>query len=537
MRALLITASLLALACGHEAPASAPAAPEIDRTPGERPAGTLVELSVDGGDEALTGIVSQLPAGPFRSAIPTRVSVLLDGLIELPGPIAEHVDGGSPIRLLMARIDGELRSAVAVRLDAPLDTHPGGGPRGTDGYGAHAAVDDRIAVVSDDASLLEAAFPYLAYGALAEPSAQGVIVLRVPSSTIRTIVRTALEHAVDERRAGALDSIRSARAEQGRPPELGDPEPIVTALADTALARIAYLPDLGDATVRLEPTSSGLALTMEADVTGGSPLAAALAGHASVAPTFIASMPTSSLLVLATGTRADARATTENDLVTTLATVAAARMPESERAGLEHVAEGVATIRGDEGALALGVEDGAGAFVVTATRSANELAIPAAWGRAFPWTTQLLGALFLCTPVAPGTTPEGATLCDEVALARRVASGIRVDAIAHHAAAMIADLPGAIARDATAASPDLARDLAALPGSTFAALVVRPLRMLPVMSLFGGPGVGLPRGDGAFVLALAHESGRLTVALRASRAAMADLDTLQRLFANGSDSE
>jgi hypothetical protein len=145
--------------------------------------------------------------------------------------------------------------------------------------------------------------------------------------------------------------------------------------------------------------------------------------------------------------------------------------------------------------------------------------------------------LFRCDPDAPG---RGAALCGEVGAevghaAHFVPQGMRADVISVEPAGIAS--PIVDRASAPAASPDLARDLAALPEPTFGALVVRPLRMLPVMSLFGGPGAGLPRGDGAFVLALAYDEGRLTIGLRASRAAMADLDTLQRLFANGSDSE
>ncbi len=535
MRAALVLFAL-GLACGHEAPAST-AAPEIDRSSGERPAGVVLELSFDGGDAALAALVAQLPSGSFRAGVPTRVSVLLDGMIEIPSEIGDHVDGHSPIRLVMARVDGELRSAVAVRLDAPLDAHPGGGPRGTDRVGDHAAVDDRIAVVSDDASLLEAAFPYLAYGALARPSAPGAVVLHVPSRTLATTVRTAMEQTVQEQQARAMESIRLARVEQGRPPELGDPEPLVRSIADALLARVAYLPDLDEATVRLEPTSSGLALTMEADVASGSPLAAALAAYERIPPSLVASMPTESFVALATGTRGDARATTGDAIVGVLAGVAGSRMSAEERARLDAVADEVTAIRGDQTAVAFGVHEDRGTFVAIATRDGSDAAFPQPWGRSFPWTSTLLRVLFRCDP---GARAQGTALCGEPGAevghaAYFVPHGMRADVISGEPTAIAT--PIVVHGSAPAASPDLARDLAALPASTFGALVVRPLRMLPVMSLFGGPGAGLPRGDGAFVLALAYDEGQLTIALRASRAAMADLDTLQHLFANGSDSE
>src|SRR5512142_1665062 len=108
MRASLLALFVLALGCGEPPPPSTAAAPEIDRSPGERPSATVIELSLDGGDDAMERLIAQLPAGALRSGLPTRVSLLLDGLIETPSEIRTHVAPRSPLRVIMARVNGEI---------------------------------------------------------------------------------------------------------------------------------------------------------------------------------------------------------------------------------------------------------------------------------------------------------------------------------------------------------------------------------------------------------------------------------------------
>ncbi len=533
----LLALTCLVAACGEPppTPSSAPTPLQVDRSAGERPAETLAELSLDGGDAALGALVGQLPPGTMRAALPARISTALDGLIETPPAVLGRVAADSPLRLLMAHIDGEVRSAVAVRLDEPVpaaDRRPGG-PRGAWLVGQSAAVDDRVAVVADDAAMLERVFGYLAYGALERAEDEGVVVVRVPSSTIATTLRPGFERMVQERRASVLASVAAARAAHDRPPDVGDPEALVGLVADALLARIGYLPDLGDATITLRPTPSGLALAMQAAITSSSPLAGALEGRVPVAASLISAMPASSAVVIATGTTAAARAETQGELAEALIGFGAERVSATERAGLARASSAVASIRGDQSALAVGASDANGLFAIGLTRAGSSAPAPMPWGRAYPWTSALVGALVGCVPRAPV-----ATLCEGVSLATSDGEGVRADAIGRGAAELAESSRTSLARETVAASPDLARDLAALPGGAIAIAMVRPLRALPMMAALGGPPpTGLPRGDGAVLLALAHDEGVLRVVLRASTSSLADLDVVVRLFAEDADSE
>lgn len=541
---VITSAALVAVlvACGGEPAAQAPApVPMVDRSAAERPAGTLVEVSFDGGNAALGTLIGRLPPDALRAGLPSRVGPLLEGLIDTPNEIASRVDAASPLRLVMARIDGEVHAAVAVRLEEPLPESArdaGHGPRGSDRVGPHAAVDDRIAVVSDDPAMLDLAYGYLAYTALAHRGTEGAIVVSVPASTLATTVRMGLEQAVADQRANLLASIAAARAAHDRPPELGDPEGLIMFVSDAILARVAYLPDLGDAIVSLAPTPSGLGLSMQAPVTPGSPLATALGARSPVATALVSAMPTSAALVIATGTTAAARAASHGELAEMLAAIGGTRVTATERTALEQASSAISAIPGDEGALAIGASEANGLYALALTRGGTDAAAPTPWGRAFPWASELLGALAGCRTTTPRPSPTGATLCGDAALATRVGEGARADAIGRDAASLAETAQIALVQHGPAASPDLARDLTALPASSFAILLARPLRALPLMVALGGPPrAGLPRGDGAAVLAFAHDEGHLRIELRASTAAMADLDVVVGLFADETDSE
>lgn len=527
---------LLVAACGEPAPPTSVApAPEVDRSAGERPSATLAELAFDGGDDALAGMIARLPSGPLRAGVPDRLATVLDGLVEIPPPILSRISPSSPLRLVMARQDDEPRAALVVRLDEAVpetDREPGG-PRGSERVGERAAVDDRIAVVADDPAMLEAAFGYLAYTALPRAGEDGAIVVTLPAATVATTARSALERRIEERRASVLASIAAARAAHDRPPDLGDPEVLVGALADALLARTAYLPDLGDATLTLRATSSGLALELEAPVTEESPLATALAERTRVGAALAAAAPTSAALVVATGTTSAGRTASATELSGMLASLGGERVSAAEHEGLDRASTSIASIRGDEGALALGAGDDGSAYLLGLTRTDSSLAAPMPWGRAFPWTSTLFAALFGCAPRAATATP-----CGEVASVTRAGDGIRADVLGRGAAALAESARAALAAGAPASSPDLARDLAAVPEDTFALVLARPLRALPLLALLGGPPrAGLPRGDGALVIALAHHEHRLAVTLRVSTSALADLQALRDLFADDEDSE
>lgn len=538
MRAFRLVSLVVLVACGadHEPPARPTS--HIDRSAAARPTETLVEVSLEGGDAALATLIAKLPPDPLRAGLPSRIAMLLDGLIDTPPEIRAHVASTSPLRLLMMRVDGETRSAVAVRLDArlPPTAHAGDGPRGSDRVGERCAVDEQIAVVTDDPVMLERAFAYLAYTALPRASTEGSIVLSVPAATLATTLRAALERSVSDERASLMESIAAARTAHARPPDLGDPEALVTLLADAALARIAYLPDLGDASVTLSPTASGLALDADASVTAASPLALALADYAPISPTFVSAMPSSSALVIAAGTTPAARTRSGRELGETLAAIAGDRLGAAEHVALDDASRAITALSGDARSIALGASDANFAFAILLTRGGTEVAAPTPWGRLFPWTSALLGALLDCTPVSPRATSSLASICGDVALATQIAEGTRADAIGRDAAALADAARRGLASDAAATSPDLARDLLALPSSTSALAIVRPLRALPLLSLlFGALRPGLPRGDGAIVLALAPAATSVRLTLRASSAGLADLAAVIDLFSQRDD--
>ncbi len=531
------------VACGGEGdltpPASAPSpAAAVDRSPAERPATTVAELSFTGGDAALSTLLSRLPPIPERAGLPRQIATVLDGLLETPVAIRARVAEDSPLRLLVARVGDRPRSAVAVRLSSsvPLAERQPGGPRGTWLVGEHAAVDDTIAVIADDDEMLALTFGYLAYGALPRDAEPGTLVLTLPAETMGGTVRDAAERAVRELRGQAIASAAAARAAHARPPELGDPEALVAAVAEAVLGRISLLPDLGETTLVLAPTASGLSLQMEGDVTPQSPLAVALAEHVPVSTSFVTAAPSTSALVVATGASPAARAESADALVVALAAIAGARLGASERDALAQASSSIAALRGPEGALAIGVGDEGAGFVLALTRGGSDAAAPTPWGRALPWSTGVLATLLGCTPAAPRGTADVA-LCQSRSLATRAHGDVRADAIGSAAASIAERARDRLASGAAAESPDLARDLAPIEAPSLLA-VVRPLRLLPMLALLDGAATtGLPRGDGALVLALAHEGPHLRIWVRASTAALADLDVVRGLFAASADSE
>jgi hypothetical protein len=485
----------------------------------------LVEVAIDGGDAALAALIAHLPPRSERSALPTRVRTLLDGLIEAPPEIASHVASTSRVRLVMARIDGETRSAVAVELDEPSTASRGDGPRHSARVGDRAAVDGSIAVVSDDPAMLDQSFAYLAYTALDERHDDGIEV-RLPASTLASAVRAALEQTVREARGNALASIAAARAAHDRPPDLGDPDALVGSLADATMARIAYLPDLGDATITLHTSPSGLAVTATAAITPASPLARAIAGAAIVPHELASALPASSALVLASGLASP----TPADVVEQLAALGGSRLDASERTGLDDAARTIASVGGTVHAIAIGASE-AGPSLAVVTLGATDAALPAPWGRAYPWTTALLGAAIGCTPTSSRTIEGDRTICDDVVLATRGDATARTDVIGRDAPTVADATQSSFVLHAAASSPDLARDLDALDASTWAIAIARPLRALPLVAREASS--SLPRGDGAIVLAASQAEGALRIDLRASTAALADLATVVDLFTNG----
>lgn len=542
-RALLLS-SLLIVACGgsDDAPGPAPVEPSaasaVDRTPGERPATVVAEAALDGGDAALATLVARLPPIPERAGFPTRISAVLDGLLDTPVAIRARVDDASPLRLLVARVGDRPRSAVAVRLSAPLpiaDRRPGG-PRGTWLVGEHAAVDDTTAVIADDDEMLALAFAYLAYDALPREGTSGALVVTLPAETMAGTVRDVLERSVRQLRGQALASATAARAAHPRPPELGDPEALVALLADAVLSRSSYLPDLGETRLVLAPTASGLSLRAEALVTEGSPLAQALASYVPVATSLVTAAPATSAIVLATGTTPAARTESADALVFALAALAGPRLGAAERDAIGQAATRIAEIRGPEGALALGVDEAGAGYALTLTRNGRDGAAPTPWGRTFPWLTGALGTLLGCAPAAPRGTSDVA-LCGGHALATRASGVVRADAMGTSAGSLAEHARDRLVAEAGAESPDLARDLTPLD-APFVLAVVRPLRVLPLLALLDrAPAAELPRGDGALVLALAYEERHLSLELRASTSALADLDVVRSLFAGTGESE
>ncbi|MFO0686458.1 MAG: hypothetical protein U0234_30620 [Sandaracinus sp.] len=542
-RGLALASALVLLACGSDAdpaspPEAAPSTASVDRSPGERPASLVAEASFDGGDAALSTLIARLPPIPERAGLPSRIATVLDGLLETPVAIRARVDERSPLRLLVARVGDRPRSAVAVRLSSPVpiaDRRPGG-PRGAWLVGEHAAVDDTIAVIADDDEMLALSLGYLAYTALPREGEAGALVVTLPAETVGGTVRDALERAVRQLRGQALASAMSARAAHARPPELGDPEALVSLLADAVLARTAYLPDLGETRLALAPTASGLSLRVEADVTESSPLADALRGYVPVATGLVTAAPSESAIVIASGTSLAARRESADALVFALTAIAGDRLAASERVGLTDASTRIAEIRGPEGALALGVDAQGAGFALALTRGGTDAAAPTPWGRAFPWSTGALATLLGCAPAAPRGGPDVA-LCAGRSLATRVGDGARADALASAAGALAEHARDRLLTGATAESPDLARDLSPLDSPFFLALI-RPLRALPLLALLDrAPAADLPRGDGALVLAFTHDAPRLRIDLRASTAALADLDVVRGLFAEAGESE
>jgi hypothetical protein len=529
--ALAIFACALACSSGR-APTPPPSERAVDRTPAERPEGVLAELAMNGGDGTLAALVARLPAGPLRGALPTDLATLLDALVAVPGPIAERVDPASPLRVVIARVGTETRAAIALRLrePVPVSEHEEGGPRGAARVGASAAVDDRVAVVADDPAMLDLVYGYLAYRALDAEVPDGAVRCEIAAAAMATVVRSALERTVEERRASWGAAIAAERARHATPPAFGDPEALVTLASDAARARLAYLPDLGDAHLVLAPSASGLALTLDAPVTVGSPLANALAEHVPVARALVTAAPDDSALVIASGTSHAAIARDAGEASAAVASLGGERLGPHERDALDRAAIALAAARGPESALAIGASDD-GAFVSLVTTGApDDASVPTPWGRDAPFATALVSALAGCDAAPPRTSAEGVAICGASRLVSHAEAGALTAVAARNARERETELRARLAAPSVA-SPDLARDLDALFGTPTLVMLLRPLRLLPLLASFGGPsGRSLPRGDGALVLGLAHETGTLRVSLRASTAALADLDVVVRLF-------
>ncbi len=539
IRAKLISARalcaslVLVLACGDPQPEAPPGPPPIDRTPAAAPSGLRVELSMDGGDATLRAFIERLPASEIREHFPRDLESLVDAMVALPPAISGHVAPGSPLRVLMAEVEGVPRSALVIRLTArpePSALHEGG-PRGAMLLDESTAIVDDLAIVADDPRMLELALPYLAFTAIAAPAPQGAILVSVPSATLRGTVREALDRVLTDRARCLRESARAALASHRAPPTLGDPEALVGLLERALRDRLAFLPDLGDGTITLAPSASGLSVSFSAAITPESPLARALADRVPVDLALVTS-PDDAALVVATGVTDAAQSACASGLVDDLAQLAGDRLATGERAQLASAASMLALARGESSALALGATS-AGAFFSLLTIGAPPgAALPTPWGRRAPWLSSAMGTIAACDPIEPRGPGSDVAICGERSLATRSSEG-RLVAVAGTSAAARAERTLARLGEAVApSSPDLARDLDALPRSPFAIVLVRPLLWLPVLVAFGGPPrEALPRGDGAMVLALANDDGTLRVVFRASTSALADLGVVARLFA------
>lgn len=489
---------------------------------------------MSGGDATLRAFVERLPASELREHFPADLQSLVDAMVALPPAVSDHVAPGSPLRVIMAEVDGVPRSALVLHLTERPDlaTLREGGPRGAMLLDETTAIVDDLAIVADDPAMLERALPYLAFGALPEDAPDGAITVRVPAATLRGTVREALERVLGDQMNALRASARSARASHASAPTLGEPEALVELLESALRERLALLPDLGDGTLTLAPSPSGLSATFSASITPGSPLARALEERVPTDRALVTA-DEDAALVVATGATDAAQDRDATALVDALAQLAGERLAAAEREPLVSAAAAIAHARGPAAALTLGATESTGAFFSLLTTDAPaDAALPTPWGRRGPWLSGAMGTLAGCDPTEPrGPSPDVA-ICGGRSLATRALDGSLVAAVGTGAAAR-AD--GTLARLRAAAgpsSPDLARDLDALPASPFAVVLLRPLRALPLVVALGGPPrEGLPRGDGAIVLAVANDGGTLRVVLRASTAALADLRVVAGLFA------
>jgi hypothetical protein len=533
-RSLAAAWALIAIACGGPAVAAPEPAPPIDRTPAAAPDGLRAELRMDGGDATLRAFVERLPASDVRERFPADLESMVDALVALPSALSGHVAPGSPLRVIMVEVEGVPRSALALRLSEPPDAallHEGG-PRGALLLDDSTAIVDDLAIVADDPRMLERALPYLAFSSMVEDVEAGAIVLRVPSVTLRGTVREVLERVLTDQSAALRRSARAALASHPAPPTLGDPEAAVSILEAMLRERLAYLPDLGDGTLTVQPSPSGISLVITAPITPESPLSAALAERVPVSRA-LATADEDAALIVATGSTDSAQERDVAGLVEAFAELAGDRLSTDERARLTSALEALAHARGPASSLALGATETTGAFASLATIDAPaDALLEAPWGRRAPWASGAIGTLTGCDPSEPrGPGPDQA-ICEERSLATRAAEGRLVAAVGRDASARADRTLAHLAAESLPESPDLARDLDALPTDPFAIVLARPLRALPLIVAFGGPPrTGLPRGDGAIVLALANDDGVLRIVLRGSTAALADLGVVARLFA------
>jgi hypothetical protein len=527
--------ALLALlvACEEAEAVPPPGPPPIDRTPAGPPESLRVELRMDGGDATLRAFLERLPASDVRDRFPPDLESLVDALVALPPAISGHVAPGSPLRVIMAEVDGVPRSALALRLadrpDAP-SLHEGG-PRGALLVDETTAIVDDIAIVADDPAMLERALPYLAFTAIVEHAPEGAIVLRVPAETLRGSVREALERVLTSQADSLRASARDAMRAHATPPTLGDPEALVGLVERAVRARLGYLPDLGEGTVTIAPSPSGLSISFAASITAGSPLAEALADRVPVDEALVLA-DEEAALVLATGVTDAAQDRDARALVDDLAELAGERLASAEREQLALAMTSLAHARGPMSALAIGATETTGAFLSLVTRGAPaDAALPTPWGRRGPWISEAIGTLAGCDPSEPRAGAD-VTICGARSLSTRSHDGQLVAAIGTAAGARADETLAHLTAAASPSSPDLTRDLSALPDAPFVILLARPLRALPLIVALGGPPrEGLPRGDGAMLLALANDHGTLRAELRASTAALADLGVVMRLFA------
>ncbi len=273
-RALLAcVAVLLVVACHKDAPQHDVAASKVPDTPVPPPDGLVADVVVRGPD-ALWGRLRQGVAGPMAH-LPPSVGGALTAVASLDPTVAGEVDGTAPAYAAVTHPGSALGWVAAVKLrdvEHARETLLGGkvpkfvGRTTGGGLTVLGATQGGVApgflcalsplgyllVASSEAELVTLS-----------PYATRTLPRRPPSAHALVVSATheALAGAIHEQLVSALGGLRAAatlidaklrQQRRGKGPDLGGPGPVIQALDDVALQKLAVLADLDHVELTLD---------------------------------------------------------------------------------------------------------------------------------------------------------------------------------------------------------------------------------------------------------------------------------------------
>ena len=179
--------------------------------------------------------------------------------------------------------------------------------------------------------------------------AEGSLVLDVPRAALGSLVKPKLEQLWGVAKSFLVaEDERMRRNHGGRPPDFGDPKPIIGAADSWMTRHIAVVGNLEKMRVALDVVEDGLSVvTTMTPVAGGGP-AASWTGAMKTGDTApLGTLPATSAVALMTRDSEEARAEQVRELETALASALGTRLADADAKKLHAVLEDATKARGD----------------------------------------------------------------------------------------------------------------------------------------------------------------------------------------------